>query len=312
MNNILLFVIAALIWGSTWLMITFQLGTVEPLVSVVYRFGLASIILFGYCFYKKRDFRFTRSDHGLVLIQGLLLFGFNYWLTYLGVSKINSALAAILSTSIVYFNVIFSRVFLGDKIKPEVLAGGTIGILGVYLIFMPELEMAGTIDSQSIWESQAWAGIVLVLVGSVFASLGNVFSAKTQRRKIPVLQANALGMGYASALLGLIALFSGFKFDFIVSFSYIGSLVYLALFGSVIAFGAFLTLLGRIGPDKAGYISLVYPVIAIIFSTIFEDYQWTTYSFSGLIIILLGNFIAMGKYKEIPIYKRWRAANESA
>lgn len=311
MNNLFLFLLAALIWGSTWLMITFQLGTVEPLVSVVYRFGLASAILFGYCLYKKRDFRFTRSDHFLIFVQGLLLFGFNYWLTYLGVTKINSALAAILSTSIVYFNVIFSRVFLGDKIKPEVLAGGTIGVIGIYLIFMPELEMSGPIDGTgTLWESKAWAGILLVLAGSVFASLGNIFSAKTQRRRIPVLQANALGMGYASAFLGLIALFSGFKFDFVYSFSYIGSLIYLALFGSVIAFGAFLTVLGRIGPDKAGYISLVYPVIAIIISTIFEGYQWNIYSFSGLIIILVGNFLAMGKYKEIPIYKRWQNAKK--
>lgn len=303
MNNLALFLISALIWGSTWLMITFQLGVVPPLVSVVYRFTLASIILFGFCLLKSKRFNFSRYDHFLILVQGLLLFGFNYWLTYIGITKITSALAAILSTSIVYFNVIFARIFLGDKIKPEVLAGATIGVVGIALIFLPEINLG---DMGSASSSETWSGIWFVLLASVFASLGNIVSAKTQRRKIPVIQANALGMGYAGVLLTIIALASGLNFDFEFTFSYLGSLVYLALFGSVIAFGAFLTLLGRIGPDKAGYISLIYPVIAIIISTIFEDYRWTVSGGIGFIIILIGNFIAMGKYKRFAVFTRWR------
>lgn len=306
-NNIALFLTSALIWGSTWLMITFQLGVVSPLISVVYRFILASLILFGYCILRKRTFLFSRSDHGWILLQGLLLFGFNYWLTYVGITKINSALAAILSTSIVYFNVLFARLFLGDRIKPEVIAGSSIGVVGIALIFIPEVKFAGgsgEVDWQIFFSSDAWDGILLLLLGSLFASLGNIASAKTQRREIPVLQANALGMGYAAILLAVIAFATGLQFDFEWTFSYIGSLIYLALFGSVIAFGAFLTLLGKIGPDKAGYISLVYPVIAIIFSTFFEDYQWTVGGFIGLLIILVGNFIAMGKYKRLSIWNR--------
>jgi drug/metabolite transporter (DMT)-like permease len=302
MNNLALFLISALIWGSTWLMITFQLGVVAPLVSVVYRFTLASLILFGFCLLKSKRFNFSRYDHFLILVQGLLLFGFNYWLTYIGITKITSALAAILSTSIVYFNVIFSRIFLGDRIKPEVLAGATIGVIGIALIFMPEINMD---DLDSAASSKTWSGIWFVLAASVFASLGNIVSAKTQRRKIPVIQANALGMGYAGILLTSIAFISGLNFDFEFTYSYIGSLVYLALFGSVIAFGAFLTVLGRIGPDKAGYISLVYPVIAIVISTIFEDYHWTLSGGIGFFIILVGNFIAMGKYKQFIFFARW-------
>lgn len=306
MNNLALFLISALIWGSTWLMITFQLGVVAPLVSVVYRFSLASIILFGFCLLKRKQFNFSRYDHLLILVQGLLLFGFNYWLTYIGITKITSALAAILSTSIVYFNVIFSRIFLGDRIKPEVLAGATIGVIGIALIFIPEIKLK---DMDKASSSEIWSGIWLVLTASLFASLGNIVSAKTQRRNIPVIQANALGMGYAGILLAIIAFASGLNFDFEFTYSYIGSLVYLALFGSVIAFGAFLTVLGRIGPDKAGYISLIYPVIAIIISTFFEDYRWTISGGVGFIIILVGNFIAMGKYKRFARFKRWRKLN---
>lgn len=299
MNNISLFLVSALIWGSTWLMITFQLGKVEPLVSVVYRFFLASLIIFAYCFYKKRSFKFSRLEHFYILLQGLMLFGFNYWATYQGISRINSALAAILSTSIVYFNVLFSRIFLGDKIRREVLVGATIGVLGIMLIFIPEIKFGD--DQISIWH-----GIGLVLLGSVFASLGNIVSAKIQRRQIPVMQANALGMGYASLLLACIAFASGYTFNFEMTFAYISSLIYLALFGSVLAFGAFLTLLGRIGPDKAGYVTLVFPVVAMILSTFYENYQWTAGGLVGLLAILLGNFIAMGKYRHLSFYKRWK------
>jgi len=286
-------------------MITFQLGVVEPIVSVTYRFALASLFLFTYCLLRSRRFNFEFKDHLLILVQGLLLFGFNYWLTYIGVTKINSALAAILSTSIVYFNVVFARIFLGDKIRSEVLVGATIGVAGIFLVFLPELTL---VSQSEQGHSSIWQGIGLIICGSIFASLGNIVSAKMQRRKIPVLQANALGMFYASGLIALIALSSGFQFSFDWSLRYVGSLIYLALFGSVVAFGAFLTLVGRIGPDKAGYVTLVYPVIAMLFSSLFEDYRWTGMGFFGLIIIVAGNFIAMGKYKSLALYQRWRAA----
>ncbi|TQV72958.1 EamA family transporter [Aliikangiella marina] len=299
MNNISLFLVSALIWGSTWIMITFQLGEVEPLVSVVYRFFLASTIVFSFCLLTKRSFKFSAKDHKLIFIQGLLLFGFNYWATYVGITKINSALAAILSTSIVYFNVIFARIFLAEPIKVEVIVGATIGVVGIVLIFMPEIEIGENKDA-------TWYGIGLILLGSVFASLGNIASAKTQRRKIPVLQANAFGMGYASLLFATIAIFSGYQFTFEMTFEYVGSLIYLALFGSVLAFGAFLTLLGRIGPDKAGYVTLVYPVVAMVLSTFFENYIWTTEGLIGLVAILIGNFVAMGKYRNLALYQKWK------
>lgn len=300
MNNISLFITSALIWGSTWIVITFQLGEVAPLVSVVYRFALASLILliFAYCTNKK--FKFTRFEHILIFIQGILLFGFNYWLTYLSITNINSSLAAILSTSILYFNVLFARVFLKDAIKLEVLIGGVIGVVGILMIFLPSIVS----DKNFSRSSDTVNGILLALLASIFASLGNIVSTKTQRLKIPIVQANALGMGYAALLLSLIVVSVGLDFSFEVSVEYIASLLYLSVFGSILAFGAFLTLLGRIGPDKAGYISLAYPVIALIFSTIFENHQWNLIGLIGIAIILLGNAVAMGKVKWLGTFQQ--------
>lgn len=300
MNNLSLFITSALIWGSTWIAITFQLGEVAPLVSVVYRFALASLILLIFSYITKKKFKFSRFEHFLIFIQGILLFGFNYWLTYLGITKINSSLAAILSTSILYFNVFFAWVFLKDAIKKEVLIGGAIGVIGILMIFLPTI-----VSDKSLTQSnETITGILLVLVASIFASLGNIVSTKTQRLKIPIVQANALGMGYAALLLSLIALISGLDFSFDVSTEYIVSLLYLSVFGSILAFGAFLTLLGRIGPDKAGYISLVYPVIALVFSTFFEGHQWDLTGLIGVVVILLGNAVAMGKIQQLRIFQK--------
>jgi len=310
MNNFTLFITSALIWGSTWIVITFQLGEVAPLVSVVYRFALASLILLIFAFITKKKFQFSRFEHFLIFIQGILLFGFNYWLTYLGITKINSSLAAILSTSILYFNVFFAWVFLKDAIKKEVLIGGAIGVIGILMIFLPtivsdkSLTQSNEAITNQVMTNETMTGILLVLVASIFASLGNIVSTKTQRLKIPVAQANALGMGYAAILLALIAMFAGLDFSFDVSTEYIVSLLYLSIFGSILAFGAFLTLLGRIGPDKAGYISLVYPVIALVFSTVFENHQWDLTGLSGVVVILLGNAVAMGKIKRAGIFQK--------
>ena len=132
--------------------------------------------------------------------------------------------------------------------------------------------------------------------GSVtLASAGNILSAYNQKQKVPVIQTNAFGMLYGSMVVIAIALFSGKSVSFDMNFSYISSLLYLTVFGSVIAFSTYLSLLGRIGPDKAGYFALVIPVIALFISTFLEGYQWTFYGISGLLLILGGIFMALQK-----------------
>jgi len=290
-HNGVLFLISVLIWGSTWLAITFQMGKVERLLSVAYRFALASLILFVWCLFRGRSLRFGYRQHAWMAAQGILLYGVSYWLTYLGVAQMTSALAAVLSTSIVYFNVLLAHWFLGDPIRKTVLVGAAAGVTGKLMIFWPELRETE--------KTPVASAIFFVLLASFLASAGNVMSAKTQRLKLPVLQANAFGMGYAALLLLGIGLLLGYPLTFDWRPSYLFSLLYLALFGSVIAFGAFLTLLGRIGPDKAGYATFVYPVVALILSSLFEDYRWTLSGAAGLIMILLGNVIAMEKYPQM-------------
>jgi drug/metabolite transporter (DMT)-like permease len=291
MKNFILFLIPALIWGSTWLAIKYQLGVVDPLVSVVYRFLLAAIILFAYCRLTGLNLRYSIKQHVYIALQGLLLFGVNYWLVYIAETDLESGLVAVLYSTIVFFNIINGAIFLKSKIRLNVLLSSLIGFIGIILVFKDVLFGFTFSSAES-------AALLVAGISVVIASFGNITSAYNQKNKLPVIQTNAFGMLYGSLLMLLLALITGKSFNFNISLSYIGSLMYLAIFGSIIAFTSYLTLLGRIGADKSAYVTLVFPIVALILSTLFEGYLWDTYAIIGVILITIGNFLVLkGKSK---------------
>ncbi len=288
MNYRLLFFIPALIWGSTWLVIKFQLGNVDPLVSVIYRFFLASIILLIYCKIRGLDMKFSKKDHLFLALQGNLLFGINYWVVYVAEQTIPSGIVALIFSSIVFLNSINSRIFLKVPIKKQLILAGIIGVGGLFLIIKEEITSFSFGDETLI-------AVLLAMSGAFLASLGNITSGYNQKRGIPVIQGNAYSMLYGGGVLFIVSLFLSKEFTFDFSFSYIASLVYLVVFGSIIAFTAYLTVLGKIGADRVAYVALIVPVIAMILSTIFEDYRWSIIPFIGVILVLIGNYIALKK-----------------
>ncbi len=302
LQNALLYVLTSLIWGSTWLAITFQLGVVPPEFSIVYRFALASGILFAYTLIRRLPMRFTPGEHALMALQGLTLFSVNYVLVYLAALHLASGLVAIVFSLIIVLNVVFSAVFLRDPIRPKVLIGAGIGIVGLVLVFLPSLGELRLAGGQGL-------GLALALAGAIGASLGNIVSARNQRRKIPVVQANAYGMGYGALITLAIALIRGSEASFDMSPEYILSLLYLAVFGTVIAFGSYLTLLGRIGPDRAGYIGVMFPIVALLLSTLFEDLRWELLTALGVGLVVAGNVVAMTRRRRrVPAEKAPSAA----
>ena len=287
-NNNLLFIIPALIWGSTWYVIKFQLGTIDPLLSVSYRFALGALILFIYAKFRNMKMRFGLSDHMRMGVQGMLLFGFNYWLVYLSEETLTSGLVAITFSTLIFMNIFFSAIFLGTKIKKEVIMGGILGVSGTVLMFYQEIRQTGLNDT-------LMAGLAFCITGVLFASMGNIASAYNQRKQIPVIPANSYGMLYGAIVMFGIAVFTGKDIDIDTSQQYLLSLLYLSVFGSVIAFTTYLTLIGRIGADKAGYVIVVLPVIALTISAIFEDYRITFYSCIGMLLIMCGNLLVIRK-----------------
>lgn len=296
-----LYVLAALIWGSTWLAITFQLGSVDPEISVVYRFALASAVLIAYSLIRRLPMRFSLREHGFMALLGLTLFSINYVLVYIAELHLASGYVAIVFSLIVVFNVLFGALFLRNPIRPRVLLGGVIGIAGLSMIFLPSLDRLSLSGGEGL-------GITLALVGTIIASLGNMVSARNQRNKIPVVQANAYGMGYGALITLVIALVRGSELSFDASAEYILSLLYLAIFGTVIAFGSYLTILGRIGPDRAGYIAVLFPIVALLLSTMFEGLTWELITILGVVLVIVGNVIAMTRRRRAVVEEELASA----
>lgn len=285
-TNLFLYTMTVCIWGSTWLGIKFQLGGVDPLVSVIYRFSLATALLFAWCGLRGLPMRFSRRAHLFILLQGICLFAVNYWLFYLAEIHLSSGIVAVLFSTIVFWNILNGRLLLRTPVRANVIGGALLGIIGIALVFWPELSGFSLSDA-------GFKGFVLSMAATLMASFGNILSARNQKHGLPVVQTNAYGMAYGTLFMLLTALATGKPFGIDASLPYLISLFYLALFGSVIAFGCYLTLIGKIGADRAAYATLLFPIIALILSTLFEGYRWSLPAVIGVAIILAGNALTV-------------------
>lgn len=279
-----LFSIASLIWGSTWLAITFQLGVVSPEASVVYRFALAAILLGAWCAATGRSLRFPLAQHAWFAAQGTFLFGLNYLCVYWAERYVASGLVAVLFSLIVFLNLVGVRVFFATPINRRTLVGATLGVTGVVLLFWREF---------SAEQTDATLGILFAVGATVLASGGNLLAVHNQRRGVPLLPGVAWGMGYGALVIALVAELDGATWTFEATPSYVVSLIYLAVFGSVVAFGAYLTLLGRIGAARASYVGVAVPIVALLLSTVFEHYEWTLPALIGAGFCVAGNVLVL-------------------
>ncbi len=294
LSNTTLFLIPSLIWGSTWYAIKFQIGTTDPLYSVAFRFFLAAFLLILFIMIKGESIRFSWKTHLYFMLQGVCLFGINYWLVYMSEEHLTSGLVAVIFGGLIFLNVFLSALFLKSKIHTPVVVGGVIGTVGIGLIFKDELSVFDFSDMNFL-------AFLMALGAMTLASCGNILSAHYQRKRIPIMQSNAFGMFYGAVMVTIIALLMGTPLIYDSSISYSVALIYLSVFGSVIAFNTYLSLLGKIGPGKAGYISLSMPVIALLFSTFLEGYHWTVASLIGLLMILTGMYIALQRKQTVKV-----------
>ena len=291
MSNWFLYAITVLVWGSTWIAIEFQLGTVAPEVSIFYRYLLASVLLFSWCRYRGLNLQFRLNAHVNFLTLGVLLFSLNYITAYYAQEYISSAMTAIAFSMMVWMNIVNARIFFGTRAGWRVIAGAALGVIGIAVLFLPQIEQFNSYD-------MTLYGVGLAVLGAFLASLGNMVSQASQKDGLPIIQSNAWGMFYGSILTGAIAIWQGKAFQFDTSPEYVVSLLYLTVFGSIIAFGSYLTLLGRIGAHKAGYAMVMFPVVALFLSVLFEGLELNKTIVAGVTLVLAGNlFILRGAKK---------------
>lgn len=290
MNNTFLYILTVLIWGSTWIAINFQLGEVAPEASITYRFGLAALVLFVYCGIKKLPLEITPKQHIQLAAFGLTLFGFNYFMIYQAQQYINSALACIAFSTLMIFNIINARIWYKTAIPKQVYLGGLLGLIGIITLFWPEVQALSFTDKTLF-------GLGICLIGTLSASTGNMISIKNQKQHIPIIQANTWGMFYGALFMAIMTLIQGKSFTFEMSMPYISSLLFLSIFGSVIAFGCYLSLMTKIGAHKTSYANILFPAVAVFISTFVEDFQWHLNTVLGLATILIGNLVVLSKPK---------------
>ena len=282
--NATLYAATVLIWGTTWIAIAMQSGPVPSAVSVFYRFALASVLLLTVLLLSRRLRRIGWRDHLFCLLQGLCVFSFNFYCFYSANAYINSGLEAVLFSMATLFNAINGVIFFGQRLEGRLIRANLLGLVGIVCLFWHDLSAADL-------SRDTLLGIGLSLLGTYGFSLGNMISVRHQARRLDLLSTNAYAMGYGALAMLLLACLRGDTFALLWTPAYMGSLVYLAVVGSVIGFAVYFALIGRIGAGPAAYATVLFPLIALGMSTLFEGYQWSAMAVVGLVLILCGNLL---------------------
>jgi|TARA_B100000787_G_scaffold166558_1_gene151971 drug/metabolite transporter (DMT)-like permease len=288
MNNFILFIITLICWSPTWYVIKFQLGYVDPLVSVFYRFLIAAIILFIYLIFNKKNLNFSLKHHVWFLLFGICLYSINYVFFYLSNTYLISAFPAIVFSTVVIMNILGEAFYFKKKPSLKTLIGATIGMIGIMIIFNDEIFNFSLSDGTHV-------GLFLALLGTFFASTGNMVHQRNLNNKFPLIQTITYAMFYGSLVTLLITQIKGTELLFEYSFSYIASLAYLSIVGSIFAFIFYLKLLEKVGAGRAGYVGVVMPVLALLISTVFENLEWQIDLIIGLPILIIGAVLVINQ-----------------
>ena len=288
MNNFFLFVITLICWSPTWYVIKFQLGYVDPLVSVFYRFFIAAIIIFIYLIYKKKNLRFSLNHHIWFLLFGIYLYSLNYIFFYLSNTYLISAFPAIVFSTIIIMNILGDSFYFKKKPSLKTLIGSTIGMIGIAIIFNDEIFSFSLSNGRHV-------GLFLALLGTFLASTGNMVHQRNLNNNLASMPSIAYSMLYGSLVTLLITQIKGTELLFDYSFSYIASLAYLTIIGSIFAFIFYLKLLEKVGAGRAGYVGALMPVLALLISTVFENLEWQTDLIVGLPILIIGAVLVINQ-----------------
>lgn len=285
MSTPFLFIATVLIWGTTWIAIAAQVGELAVTVSIFYRFALAgAVMLVGLAVMGRLR---LPARWRYVIVQALCLFCLNFIALYMAASLIPSGLVSVIFSLASIFNAVNARLFFGEPVSGRTILAGSLGALGLLMLFWNDISVMADPDTL--------AGIGWAVVGTLFFSLGNMASRRNGLLGIPPLTANAWGMAIGALCLLAIVLLTGGSLSLPERASYWVALVYLAIIGSVIGFTTYLMLVARIGSAQAGYATVLFPIVALTASTLFEDYQWTIPAVIGVALACAGNIVMFRK-----------------
>lgn len=297
--TVFLYCLVVVIWGTTWIAIFLQQGPVPAPVSIFWRFAVASLTLMTVLIVMRRLRRLSWRDHLFCIVQGCCVFCFNFWCFYTAAQWINTGLESVIFSMAVLFNAVNNFLFFRQQPSARFWPAVLLGLCGIITLFWEDLRTSGL-------NGGLLAGIGLSALGTYGFSLGNMLSIRHQRRGLETLTTNTWAMLYGTLVMGGIAVIRGDNFAPEWTFSYLSALFYLAIFGSVIAFGAYFSLVGKIGPANAAYSTLLFPLVALTISTFWEGYVWNLNAIIGLVLILLGNLVMFARPEALLKSLTWR------
>ena len=281
------FIIFTLIWGSTWLVIRGQIGTVAPQWSVTYRFALAAVAMAGVAWWKGHSLRPNSKLLIAATILGVSQFCINFNCVYVAERFITSGIVATVFAILVVPNSLLAWGLLGQRPSGRFAIGGAIAVAGIGLLFLHELQVSSASSEQVL------AGLGLTLLGMLGASWANVYQAREAARRHPLLALLAWAMAIGAVADAFFAAFVAGPPTIDLSPAYWLGLAYLALAATVLAFSLYLPVVRKIGPGRAAYSSVLVPIIAMGLSTVFEDYQWSLLAAAGGALALGGMLVAL-------------------
>lgn len=284
--DIVAIIVCTLAWGTTWFAITLQLGVVDPIVSITYRFALAAAVLFAWCMLRKETLKLTRAQHLAAFGIGLFTFAIDYAFVYWAEERVTSAVVAVVFAALAFINLIVFRIAFGQRAAPLAWFAAGLGVIGVALLSWEEIV-------SSNMSARAWTGIGLTFAGVLAAAVGNVYARRAELAGAGVAASTGWAMGYGAVLLALYALVTGKPWIFEFTWSYTLSLLHLSIVGSVIAFLLYYGLARRRGYALASYISALTPPVAMTISALLEDKSWGLFALGGVALVLLGQVLLM-------------------
>lgn len=283
--NLSLYALTVLIWGTTWIAIKWQLGVVAPPVSIAWRFWIAAAVLFALLRIMRRPVRPPREAWRFLAAQGLALFCVNFLCFYYAEQVVPSGLVAVVFSTAPLLNSINGRLFMGRPLQPAAIVGALLGLVGIVCLFVQ--QMSGHLGDQA-----TWLGLGIAFLGTLCFSAGNLLSSRMQSMGLHPIVTNSWAMLIGATVLTVGSALAGLSFTFEPTVRYLGALAYLAVPGSVIGFTAYLMLVGRIGPERAAYCTVLFPIVALAVSTVFEGYRWSALAVIGLVLVVAGNLVA--------------------
>lgn len=288
------FMLVTLIWGSTWIVIKGQLGVVPPSWSVTYRFAIAAAAMFAFALIRGERLRLESRAMLFAAILGTAQFALNFNFVYRAEQHITSGLVAVLFALLIVPNTLMGRAFLKTPLEGRFLLGAGIAIVGVGLMILHEYRAA------ALGAGEVLIGTALTLAGVMSASIANVMQGTAIARAQSMVAMIAWAMLFGALADGAYAWITTGPPVIESTAAYLGGVLYLGVIASAVTFPLYFNVIRAVGPGQAAWSSVLIPIIAMGFSTAFENYHWATLSVAGGIVALIGLVIAVARRPDRP------------